>query len=153
FPYLELAHFLGLHYNHPQGQESMDIEPTDAITRDEVAYSIATAKQLPSWELTATNAFSTISVTTHNTALPTQTSKRAVTAFALNYVGDPYIWGGEWYQKSPPGYCCGTQVKGGFDCSGFAWWVLQKAGQAGFNNEKVRGYAGWPLPQRTSYDM
>jgi len=153
FPYLQLAHFLQLHFNHPQGLESMDIEPTDSITRDEVAYSIATAKQLTSWELTATNAFSTISLTTHNPDVPTQTSKREVTAFALDYVGDPYVWGGEWYQKSPPGYCCGTQVKGGFDCSGFAWWVLQKAGQSGFNNEKIRGYAGWPLPQRTSYAM
>jgi cell wall-associated NlpC family hydrolase len=153
FPYLQLAHFLGLHFNHPSTHESMDLEPSDPITRDEVAYSIATAKQLPAWELTDANAFTNITLTTHNTQIPSQAAKRAVTAFALNYVGYPYIWGGEWYQKSPPGYCCGAQVKGGFDCSGFAWWVMQKAGEEGFNNEKIRGYAGWALPQRTSYDM
>jgi cell wall-associated NlpC family hydrolase len=153
FPYLQLAHFLGLHFNHPSTQESMDLEPTDVITRDEVAYSLATAAQLPSWELSAADAFSSITLNTHDTSIPNQASKRAVTAFALKYVGYPYIWGGEWYQKSPPGYCCGAQVKGGFDCSGFAWWVMQKAGEAGFNNESIRGYAGWAIPQRTSYDM
>ena len=153
FPYLQLAHFLGLHFNHPSTHESMDLEPTDYITRDEVAYSIATAKQLSSWELTETNAFSTITLNTHNTQIPSQAAKRAVTTFSLNYVGYPYIWGGEWYQKSPPGYCCGAQVKGGFDCSGFSWWLLQRAGQSGFDNERIRGYAGWSIPQRTSYDM
>src|SRR5262249_25196099 len=38
FPYLELTHVLGLHYNHPSGSESMELEPTDWITRDEIAY-------------------------------------------------------------------------------------------------------------------
>jgi len=52
FPYLELAHVLGLHYNHPSGSESMDIEPTDWITRDEVAYSLWKAAIRPySWRL------------------------------------------------------------------------------------------------------
>ena len=153
FPYMELAHVLGLHFNHPSNAESMDLEPKDLITRDEVAYSIAAAVQLPSYERADANAFSSITLNTHNADVPAQDAKRQVTQFALRYVGYPYVWGGEWYEKTPPGYCCGAQVKGGFDCSGFAWWVLQLAGEDGFNNESIRGYRGWAIPQRTSYDM
>ena len=73
---------------------------------------------------------------------PTQPIRRKITAFSFEWVGYPYIYGGEWYKASPPGYCCGAQVKGGFDCSGFAWWLLKKAGENGYNNGSIRGYAG-----------
>ena len=154
FPYLELAHVLGLHYNHPSGSESIDIEPTDWITRDEVAYSLWKAVTMPSWQRAEANRFVDITVPNHsNPDDPTQAIRRKLTAFSFEWAGYPYIYGGEWYKASPRGYCCGAQVKGGFDCSGFAWWLLKKAGENGYDNGSIRGYAGWSLPQRTSYDM
>jgi cell wall-associated NlpC family hydrolase len=154
FPYLQLAHVLGLHYNHPSGSEDMDIEPYGWITRDEVAYSLWKAATLTSWERAEANRYVDIAMPNHaNPDDPTQAIRRQITAFAFKWVGYPYIYAGEWYKASPPGYCCGAQVKGGFDCSGFAWWLLKKAGENGYNNQSVRGYAGWSLPQRTSYDM
>jgi cell wall-associated NlpC family hydrolase len=31
--------------------------------------------------------------------------------------------------------------------------MLKKAGEGGYDNRSIRGYTGWSLPQRTSYDM
>ena len=53
---------------------------------------------------------------------------------------------------SPPGYCCGYQPQGGFDCSGFMWWVLKKA-EDGYNSAQFRSTIGWSLHQRTSSQM
>ena len=132
----------------------MDLEPDDLIPRDEVAYSLWVATTQGESLTREADTFNSLVLPTHDPAGDrSQPSKRAVTAFALNYVGDPYIWGGEWDKASPPGYCCGTQVKGGFDCSGFVWWLMKKAGEGGYNNSSVRPYAGWSLPQRTSFDM
>ena len=154
FPYLELAHVLELHYNHPSGSESMELEPSGWITRDEVAYSLWKAKTLPTWQRDGADRFDDIALPNHaNPDDPTQALRRQVTAFAIRSVGYPYVYGGEWNTASPAGYCCGAQVKGGFDCSGFAWWLLKKAGEGGYDNETIRGYAGWSLAQRTSYDM
>jgi cell wall-associated NlpC family hydrolase len=154
FPYLQLAHVLGLHFNHPSGSESMELEPADWITRDEVAYSLWKAKTMTSWQRAEADRFETITVPNHaNPDDPTQALRRQVTAFAIKSVGYPYIYGGEWNMGTGSGYCCGTQVKGGFDCSGFTWWMLKKAGEGGYDNRSIRGYTGWSLPQRTSYDM
>ena len=64
-------------------------------------------------------------------------------------MGFPYIWAGEWNAKSPAGYCCGYQPQGGFDCSGFAWWVL-KRNEDGYNAAQFRSYGGWSLHERSS---
>jgi cell wall-associated NlpC family hydrolase len=153
-PYLELAHVLGLHYNHPSGSETMELEPSGWITRDEVAYSLWKAKTMSEWQRAEADRFIDIAVPNHaNPDDPTQAQRRTVTAFAIRSIGYPYIYGGEWNAASPGGYCCGYQVKGGFDCSGFTWWLLKKAGEGGYDNGSFRGYAGWSLPQRTSYDM
>jgi cell wall-associated NlpC family hydrolase len=75
-----------------------------------------------------------------------------VVDFAVRYVGYPYIWGGEWNEATSPGYCCGYQPVGGFDCSGFTWWVMKQA-VSGWDNTPPRDYAGWDLPQRISASM
>ena len=60
-------------------------------------------------------------------ALPNLTKKmRSVLDFAIGYVGYPYVWGGDWYQRAPNGYCCGFQPVGGFNCSGLTWWVMKQ---------------------------
>ena len=67
-------------------------------------------------------------------------------------MGYPYIWAGEWHVKTPSGYCCGAQPKGGFDCSGLMWWLVKKPG-GGYDNMSIRGYTGWALAERSSAAM
>ena len=55
--------------------------------------------------------------------LPTLSERQSqILAFALKYVGYPYVWAGEYPTKDSP---YGYQEHGGFDCSGFVWWVLK----------------------------
>jgi len=109
---MQLARWLGLHYDH--SDDSKDIQQSTYIARDEVAYSLWMAQTLPQWSLDGTSIFNSIT-------LPTLTTgQQGFTSFELNQIGYPYIWAGEWKAASPPGYCCGFQPQGGFDCSGFA---------------------------------
>jgi cell wall-associated NlpC family hydrolase len=78
--------------------------------------------------------------------------QQQLTTFAFKFVGYPYVWAGEWKSVTPPGYCCGYQPIGGFDCSGFSWWVLKK-NEGGYNAAQFRPYPGWSLPQRSSYEI
>jgi hypothetical protein len=149
FADMTLAMELQLHYNHPttNGQDVKDLLPSTPLNRAEFAYSLARAKDLQdSWAIRGMRRYETITL-----PAMTDAQKRVVT-FALQWVGYPYIYGGEWYKPTPGGYCCGSQPQGGFDCSGFDWWVAQRA-SAGFPVTTVRPYAGWSLPERTSYDM
>jgi len=148
FPYIQLAHWLGLHYNH--GDETLDLNILSQVKRDEIAYTLWMAQTVPSWEIGDAADFDHIS-------LPALTSsdkqRHDVTQYALNQLGFPYIWGGEWNVASPTGYCCGSQPQGGMDCSGFAWWVMKK-NEANYNAAQYHpAYAGWSLPERVSHDM
>ena len=135
---------IGLRYNHRD--ESLDVGPDDPLPRAEVAWSLFRAATAPPWIRDSLSGYATMT-------LPNLTKKmQAVVGFAVGYVGYPYVWGGEWYQGAPSGYCCGYQPVGGFDCSGVIWWALKQAVD-GWDNTPPRGYAGWSLPQRTSASM
>ena len=147
FAPLLLGMQLGLRYNH--STEAMDVDPKTNLPRSEVAYSLwraALDKTTYSYKLAAAQKYKTIE-------LPKLSKNmRKVVTFGLRWVGYPYIWGGDWYRKSPSGYCCGYQPRGGFDCSGLTWWLMKRP-ESGYNNTKVRGYRGWSLPQRSSATM
>jgi NlpC/P60 family protein len=135
---------IGLRYNH--GDESLDVGPDDPLPRAEVAWSLFRAATEPSWMHDSLSRYATMT-------LPNLTKKmRWVVDFAIDYVGYPYVWGGDWDERTQNGYCCGYQPVGGFDCSGVTWWVMKQAVD-GWDNTPPRGYAGWPLPQRTSASM
>jgi hypothetical protein len=135
---------LGLRDNH--SDESMDVGPDDPLPRTEVAWSLYRAANEPSWIASSLLPYADIT-------LPNLSDRMLeVVEFGLKYVGDPYVWGGEWPTASPNGYCCGTQPRGGFDCSGLTWWLL-KANASGWNPTPPRPYAGWELAQRTSAQM
>lgn len=144
FPYMVLGMQLGLRFNH--ATEAEDVLPTTVLTRDEVAYSLWKAKTVSSWTLNGLAVYRDIELP----ALSAQVLDMA--EFGFNYAGYPYIWAGEWHVKTPSGYCCGTQVQGGFDCSGFMWWLLKKP-SGGYDNTSIRGYTGWSLPERSSAAM
>jgi hypothetical protein len=150
FPYLQLGRVLQLHYNH--SDETMDIESTQLITRDEVAYSIWWAKVKMTWQLSHAQWYTSIVLPTLDPKVPDQAAEQLVTSYSFKEVGYPYIYSGEWNVASPPGYCCGAQPKGGFDCSGFAWWVMKQY-EKGYNAAQYRSYPGWSLLERASYQM
>jgi cell wall-associated NlpC family hydrolase len=142
-----LAHQLGLHYNHPGSAEARELVPGGGVLRADGAFAL--------WKASTARGTSKITALApyRRVVLPRLSPARRVLAeFALSFAGYPYVWAGEWYAASPPGYCCGPQLRGGFDCSGFAWWVLRAPGE-GWDNTSVRPYPGWILPERSSRDM
>ncbi len=136
---------IGLRFNH--GDETLDVTGPDApLTRAEVAWSLYRASTMPSWMASYLAPYADM-------RLPNLGAKMLrVVTFGVRYVGTPYVWGGEWAEPGPPGYCCGYQPIGGFDCSGLTWWLLKRAG-AGWDNTPPREYRGWDLPQRSSAQM
>jgi cell wall-associated NlpC family hydrolase len=135
---------LGLRYNH--SNESMDVGPDDALPRSEVAWSLYQATTLSSWEISDMEAYTDIQ-------LPNMGEKKLdFVQWGIDFVGYPYVWGGEWHKRSPAGYPFGFQPVGGFDCSGLTWWNMKATG-GGWDNRPPRPYQGWKLPQRTSADM
>jgi cell wall-associated NlpC family hydrolase len=146
-PHMSLAAWLGLHYNWDGSNESKDLQSTTYIPRDEVAYSIWTAKNTPSWKLADAAMFDDVEIG------DASNNATNMTRYALNQIGFPYIYAGEWNAKSPAGYCCGSQPQGGFDCSGFVWWVSKK-NEDGYNAAQFHpDYKGWVLHERSSSQM
>ncbi|MGH2557279.1 MAG: NlpC/P60 family protein, partial [Actinomycetota bacterium] len=147
WPHMNLAHYLGLHYNH--SNEKLDIGPNTRLNRDEVAYSLWRAETLPGYKIAAAAIYNDVE-------LPALSSSKQVkhdlTQEGLDQVGFPYIYAGEWNAKSPEGYCCGSQPQGGFDCSGFVWWVMKRY-EDGYNAAKHRVYGGWSIHDRSSKYM
>jgi cell wall-associated NlpC family hydrolase len=152
FSYMQLARWLGLHYNH--GDESLDLNKESTIQRDEVAYSLWAAKTTPAWEISDAAMFDDISLPALDpNKNQNQKDKENVTQYALDQLGFPYVWAGEWNVKSPNGYCCGSQPIGGMDCSGFAWWLMKK-NEGNYNAAQYHpDFSGWSLLQRSSADM
>lgn len=147
FAELVLARELGLHYNHPTSSEVRELLPTTLVRRADAAYAL--------WRAVSARGTSKITglARYRSVVLPLMTSdRRQVVEFALSYAGYPYVYAGEWHTKTPTKYCCGAQAQGGFDCSGFAWWVLRKPGE-GWDNTAVRPYLGWRLAERSSRHM
>src|SRR6185312_9925465 len=48
--------------------------------------------------------------------------RRQVLGYAVRFAGAPYVWGGT---SDRPQTLFGHAAAGGFDCSGFVWWVLK----------------------------
>ena len=114
-PWEVAARFLGLRYNH-FSDPTLEVSPDQDIDRAEAAYMFKAALTLPSWQIQELSWFDQVS-------LPTLSARqRQIIAFALQYVGYPYVWGGTFPTPDSP---YGLQAHGGFDCSGFVWWVLK----------------------------
>ncbi len=134
----------GFRYNHRD--ESLDVLPSTPLPRSEVAWSLYRAATMPTWMRSYLSPYA-------NVELPNLGPRKLpIVQWAIEYVGYPYVWGGEWHTATGQGYCCGSQPVGGFDCSGLTWWVMKSATQT-WSNVPPRPYAGWPLPERTSADM
>ena len=134
-----VARMLGLRFNHPQGQDELELQVTQIVTRAEAAYSIAVYLALDDADLVAVRS------ETATFTPPSLTDwQQVVLTRALRFVGSPYVWAGMSERRQQ---LFGRVLPGGFDCSGFVWRVY-----------KAEPFAGAPqltgvLVGRTTYDM
>jgi len=116
-PYIVASRQLQLRYNHPSEADGHEVTPNQAIDRAEVAYMFSRAYAVSGeWTLYGLADYASIALP------PLSERQREIARFALQYVGYPYIWAGEFPTKSSP---YGTQAAGGFDCSGFVFYVMK----------------------------
>ena len=112
-----IARLLGLRYNHPAAQDTLELGLNDPATRAEAAYSLARLLELSGWEL------DWIRSQTELLVLPELSdAQRQVLTRAVSFVGYPYVWGGV---SEAPQQPFGKPAPGGFDCSGFVWRVFK----------------------------
>lgn len=112
-----VARYLGLRYDHPAGEDRLELYPWDRITRAEAAHSFAVALETSSWELQAARE------TLASFSLPQYSADQLeVLRIAVSKIGMPYVWGG-----TTDGTEDGLE-HGGYDCSGFAWRVYKVSG-------------------------
>ncbi|HVL32947.1 MAG TPA: C40 family peptidase [Actinomycetota bacterium] len=147
FGVLVVAGQLRLFYNHPTPNEAPELLPQTALRRADAAYSLYRASAARgTWLIPWVQRYRGITL-----PVMTPTASSAL-EFGFRYAGYPYIYAGEWYRKTSKSFCCGAQPQGGFDCSGFTWWVA-RAPVSGWDNSAVRPYPGWGLPERSSRAM
>jgi cell wall-associated NlpC family hydrolase len=116
-----VARQLGLRFDHPAGDDRLELYPTDAITRAEAAYSFTQILKSG-----GTNLAYYAREVLGRFALPTYTdAQRRVLRTAISKIGMPYVWGGESDTTSSR---FGPQAHGGYDCSGFVWRVFKLSG-------------------------
>jgi cell wall-associated NlpC family hydrolase len=138
-----VAREMGLRHDRPTSEEHLDASAREPMTQADVLYAVWKAKTSPStWGADELASFSLGNY---------GPSQRKVIAFAFSQVGSPYVWGGEWATTTPAGYPYGAQSSGGFDCSGFSWFVLRQSSSSW--SPPGRDYRGWALPERSSSDM
>jgi cell wall-associated NlpC family hydrolase len=134
-----VARLLGLRYNHPAGQDDLELLPSDPATRAEAAYSAARVLGFSGWEVDSVRQESL------DFSLPELTPwQKRILQTAVKFIGYPYVWGGESETTQSP---FGAQAQGGFDCSGFVWRVYKLQSYPG-----AAALAG-TLRGRTTYQM
>jgi cell wall-associated NlpC family hydrolase len=112
-----VARYLGLRYDHPAGEDSLELYPWNTITRAEAAHSFAVVLQSSDWALEdARNTLSGFSLP-HYSA-----DQLRVLRIAVAKIGMPYVWAGTTDNTAD-----GLE-HGGYDCSGFAWRVYKVSG-------------------------
>lgn len=138
-----VARELGLRRDRPTTEDAFEASASEAMRQADVVYAVHRAKTAPS--LYSADVLKSFRLRRYGEA------RRKVMQFALSLVGTPYVWAGEWPTATPASYPYGAQVHGGFDCSGFIWYVLQA--KSSTYRPIDRPYKGWSIPQRSSYDM
>jgi cell wall-associated NlpC family hydrolase len=134
-----VARLLGLRFNHPAAQDSLELLPGDPATRAEAAYSAAQILGFSGWEIAGVQSLA------DSFSLPPLSDwQKRILATAVLHIGMPYIWGGT---SDGAETVSGVSSRGGYDCSGFVWRVykLQQYADEGDLASVLRG--------RTTYQM
>lgn len=138
-----VARELGLRHDRPTVEEKNESFATEPMRQADIAWAVWKAKTSPStYNADVLEGFELDDY---------DATRREVVKFALSLTGAPYVWGGEWPARTRDGYPYGAQEAGGFDCSGFAWYVLRA--QTDSWKPAGRPYKGWDLPERSSAQM
>jgi hypothetical protein len=134
-PAIVASRQLELRYNHSTDGDGHEVLPSEPIDRAEVAYMFSRAYQVGSdWQLYGLAGYKDV------TFPALSDRQKQIVNFALKFVGYPYIWAGEYpTPDSPYGY----QASGGFDCSGFVFYVMKMH----------FGYDSITVNQRGAHDM
>jgi cell wall-associated NlpC family hydrolase len=133
---------VGARWNVPFGADDWETWPDSTLRRANLAVQAYLLGHLSSsWQYAVDTQLNVVN------ALPRYSPlKQAVLGYAFRWAGAPYIWGGTSDQDQVP---LGLPAVGGFDCSGFVWWVMKR-------NYGVPGTT-WSgnsqIPWRTTYDM
>ena len=116
-PSIVASRQLQLRFNHPDTGDGHEVTPTQPIDRAEVAYMFWRAYKLSGdWTLYGLKDLGSI------TFPALSDRQKQIVSFSLKYIGYPYIWGGEFPTRDSP---YGHQKAGGFDCSGFVFYVMK----------------------------
>src|SRR5689334_10024653 len=114
----QMVRAVGARVNAPDGSDRWELMPNDELLRADLAAEAYQLGHLSSWAVSYAQSKTDV-VNAIPNWLPL---RRKVLGFALRYAGSPYVWGG----ISPrPQVALGSSVAGGFDCSGFVWWVMK----------------------------
>jgi cell wall-associated NlpC family hydrolase len=134
-PAIVASRQLELRFNHSTDGDQHEVTPAEPIDRAEVAYMFYRAYQVAGgWQLYGLAGFKDVSFP------PLTDRQKQIARFALKYIGYPYVWAGEYPTRSSP---YGTQKAGGFDCSGFVFYVMKMH----------FGYESITVNQRGAHDM
>jgi len=120
-----VARLLGLRFNHPAAQDTLELGPDNVATRAEAAYSAA---RVLAFNGSEPDLVARLAATFQ--PAPVSGYQRAVLQTAVSFVGYPYVWGGTSEGPQDP-FGNGNLVPGGFDCSGFVWRVYRLQAYAG----------------------
>jgi cell wall-associated NlpC family hydrolase len=116
-PAIVASRQLELRYNHSMDGDAHESLPREPIDRAEIAYMFDRAYKVASgWQLYGLAGFKDI------TFPDLSDRQKEVARFALKWIGYPYVWAGEYPTTASP---YGTQKSGGFDCSGFVFYVMK----------------------------
>ena len=114
----QIVRHLGVRVNAPAGSDTWEWWPQDRLVRAELAIEAYQLGHLPSWAPDWAASQAGVA-----NGLPTWTPlQRQVLGHAIRFAGAPYVWGGT---SNRPQTLFGHPAAGGFDCSGFVWWVLK----------------------------
>jgi len=114
----QMVRAVGARVNAPDGSDQWELWPNDGLLRADLAAEAYQLGHLEPWAVSFAE-----SKTDVLSAIPKwMPLRRKVLGFALRYAGAPYVWGGTSPNPQSP---LGSPVSGGFDCSGFVWWVMK----------------------------
>lgn len=140
----QIVRKLGLRVNAPEGQDNWEQWPTSVLQRQLGAIEAYRLHEMPSWAPSWAEQEADVA-----TELPAWTPlQKQVLSMAIRYAGGPYVWGGT---VPNPQYLFGHHTSGGFDCSGFVWWILRDhtyrlANGSGWNATRI-------ITDRTTFGM
>jgi len=138
----QIVRDIGARWNIPFGADSWETWPGSTMLRANLAIEAYQLAHLsPYWGYAVSTQLNVVHQLPKYPPL-----KQAVLGNAFRWAGAPYIWGGT---SDHPQTLFGLPAAGGFDCSGFVWWVMKRSYTAGGTTWDGTSQIPW----RTTYDM